>query len=624
LKAVVLAIALTISLVGELAMPAPTSGAASPSSRSTATWAEPAGTPPDYIFPFMSPQLFDASNVSQFQYLMYRPLYWFGKGATADLDPSLSLANEPMYSARDTSVTITLKPYRWSNGEKVTARDVMFWMNMLHAEKANWAAYEPGGDNIPDNVKDVTVDSPTKVTFQLTGPFNERWYTYNQLSQITPLPIAWDKTSLTAPAGSGGCSKGLYGTVDNQCAAVYTFLSEQAGYDPDDPGATNSALSTYATNKLWQVVDGPWRLQHFDAAGNLTFVPNPRYSGPVKPTLKKFVELPFSSDKAEYDALAAGKVDVGYLPTQDVTGSTGNPLKVGPNNPRLGDFRLAPLYTWSINYFPYNFDSTGDGGNAGPIFKQLYFRQAMQYLVDQPRDIEKLSHGYGIGTYGPVPVVPQDSPTPAESTSNPYRYNPNRAKALLAGHGWQVVPGGISTCRQPGTGKGECGVGITKGAKLAFTLQYASGTPIVRQTMDAEQSSWARAGIHVSLSAAPFDTVLGTATPCPKGCVWEMANWGSGWLFSPAHYPTGEEIFQTGGASNPGGYSSPTNDANIKTTMTSQVGLATYQSYLAEQLPVVFQPSYATAMTEIRNGLGGVTPQSVLWQLNPEAWRWTR
>ena len=49
----------------------------------TVTWAEAPSTPPNYIFPFMSLAFFSVNNISQFQQLMYRPLYWFGKGGTA-------------------------------------------------------------------------------------------------------------------------------------------------------------------------------------------------------------------------------------------------------------------------------------------------------------------------------------------------------------------------------------------------------------------------------------------------------------------------------------------------------------------------------------------------------------
>ena len=101
--------------------------------------------------------------------------------------------------------------------------------------------------------------------------------------------------------------------------------------------------------------------------------------------------MPYTSDSAEFNALVGGKIDVGYLPPADVTAPTTNPLVAGPNNPRLGgNYSMDPLYTWAINYFPYNFNSTGDGGAAGKIFRQLYFRQAMQLLVDQPLYIQKM------------------------------------------------------------------------------------------------------------------------------------------------------------------------------------------------------------------------------------------
>jgi peptide/nickel transport system substrate-binding protein len=598
----------------------PVAAAATPTS---ASWAEAPGAAPSYIFPFVNLAFYTVANIDQFQYLMYRPLYWFGQGTTPDLDPSLSLARRPVYANGGRTVTIDLKSYRWSNGEPVDATDVLFWMNMLHAEKTNWAAYSPGGLDIPDSVAGITIDGPTQITFQLTQPFNNDWFTDNQLSQITPLPVAWDKTTVGGAPGSGGCSSAPYGTADAACAAVYTFLSNQAGYDPSNPKTTNASRPTYATNPLWQVVDGPWHLTRFDATGRATFEPNARYSGPVKPTLTSFSEVPFATDTGEYNALVDGTVSVGYLPSQDVTAPTTSPLKAGPNNPRLANFTIAPLYLWSINFFPYNFDSTGDNGAAGKIFGQLYFRQAMQYLVDQPRYIAKIADGYGVATYGPVPVTPANPYASSFEKANPYAYSPSKATALLSGHGWKVVPDGTDTCTRPGTGADQCGAGIPAGAKLAFDLQYASGVTLTTDTMNAERSSWAQAGINVSLSTASFDTVIGNATPCPTGCAWQLENWGAGWIYAPDYYPTGEEIFSTGAGFNSGDYSDLTNDENTTATDDSSVNLTTYENYLARQLPVIYQPDYVTSLTEIQHGLTGVTPQNVLWQIQPENWRWS-
>ncbi len=593
--------------------PTTESGASTPTS---ATFAEVPQGQPNFIFPFMGLAFFSVYNISQFQQLMYRPLYWFGNGSTPNLNLSISLAQNPTYATDSKSVVINLDNYKWSNGETVTAENVMFWMNMLHAEKNNWAGYSAGA--LPDDIASITENSPTQLTFNLTGPVNTYWFTYNELSQITPMPNAWDIRAKGGAPNSGGCAAGAYGTVDSQCKAVYTFLSKQAGYDPNNPKASNNSLSTYATSPIWKVVDGPWKLSSFNASGNITFVPNPTYSGPIKPTLKKFIELPFTTDDAEFNALVGGKVDVGYLPVQDVTKPTTNALKAGPNNPRLTNFTMDPLYTWSINYFPYNFNTKG---TAGKIFNQLYFRQAVQYLVDQPLYIKKIYKGYGVGTYGPVPVTPANSFVSQEVQDNPLKYNPDMATSLLKSHGWKVVPGGTSTCESPGTAANQCGAGIPAGAKLSFNLQFASGTATTTQLMNAEKSSWAQAGITMNLSQASFNTVIGNATPC-KSCSWQLENWGAGWIFAPDFYPSGEAIFQTGAGSNSGSYSDPTNDSNILATNVTQAPLTQYENYLAEQVPGVWQPNQVTSLTEIRKGLTGVLPQNPLQDITPENWRY--
>ncbi|HZS24896.1 MAG TPA: ABC transporter substrate-binding protein [Gaiellaceae bacterium] len=611
-----------------------TTASGTPQQGGTAYFAEGAQAVPNFIFPFMSLAFFSVTNGPQFQQLMYRPLLWFGKGTSPALNPALSLATPPKYSNGNRTVTMTMKPYKFSNGETVTAQDVVFWMNILKVEYTNWAAYAAGG--MPDDVKDVTAKGNT-ITMTLTGPTNPYWFTYNEVSQITPFPMAWDISKTGQKAGGEACGHATYASVTTtkstsksgttvtptsaaakSCVAVYTYLSRQSGYDPANPKKTNNSLKTYATNPLWQVVDGPWHLTKFTTNGLAEFKPNPTYSGPVKPKLAAFVELPYTSTGAEFNALVGGKIDVGYLPSEDVTSPARSPLEAGANNPRLSGFALEAWYPWGINYFPYNFNSTGDGGNAGKIFKQLYFRQAFQLLVDQPLYLKKIFKNYGVPTYGPVPVLPKNSFATAEEQSNPYAYNVQKATSLLTSHGWKVVKNGVSTCSDAA----KCGV--PAGAKLDFTLQYVNNGPAEQQLMQAQVASWAQAGIKISLTTATFDTVIGNATPCPGGCSWELENWGGGWVFSPDYYPSGEELFQTGAGSNSGSYSDKTNDANIKATNFGNATLATYENYLAKNLPVVWQPNQAFQITEARKTLQGVFPQNPLLSINPENWYFTK
>jgi peptide/nickel transport system substrate-binding protein len=150
----------------------------------TAYFAEQPETPPDYIFPLVSGEYFTVENTADLQTLLYEPLYWFGDKASTSIDYSLSIGNAPVYSDGNRVVTITLKHYLWSNGEPVSARDVIFWIKLLQANPDDWASYVPGG--FPDNVKTATALNATTVRLSLNAAYNPIWYTYNELSQITP------------------------------------------------------------------------------------------------------------------------------------------------------------------------------------------------------------------------------------------------------------------------------------------------------------------------------------------------------------------------------------------------------------------------------------------------------
>ena len=352
----------------------------------TATWALPPSSAPNYIFPFASSTYFSTVNFAEFQYLMYRPLYWFGNGASPTLNSSLSLADPPVYNGKQ--VTITMKGWKWSNGETVNADDLEFWIHMMQAvAQGDWGDYVPG--LFPSNISNVKVTGPLTLTMTMDKAYNPTWFTDNELSQLTPMPVAWDKTA----AGASNCV-----AVMADCAKVYSYLDSQS-----------KSLSTWVGSPLWSIVDGPWKLASFNADGNSTFVPNPGYSGPVKPTLAKFEELPFTTESAEYNVLQAGaagagqKIDVGYLPTTDAPTKPAN-ATVGANP--VNGYTLAPLIEWAINYFPINFQSTT--GN-GPVNRQLYFRQALQYLMNQKAVITGPLHGYGAYTVGPVGTYPVTS-----------------------------------------------------------------------------------------------------------------------------------------------------------------------------------------------------------------------
>src|SRR5262249_1302865 len=193
----------------------------------TATWALPPSSTPNYIFPFESPAYISVINSNNFAQFMYRPLYWFGNNGQPLLNPSLSLANEPTWSGN--TLTLTLKHYMWSNGTPVTATDVMFWMNMLKAMgPTSWGAYT----GFPDAfVKSYKMISSTQIQMTTNKAYSHTWFLYNNLSQIPPMPPAWDKTA----SGPAHCATNV-----SDCAAVYKYLDSQA-----------KQLTSYASSPLW-------------------------------------------------------------------------------------------------------------------------------------------------------------------------------------------------------------------------------------------------------------------------------------------------------------------------------------------------------------------------------------
>jgi peptide/nickel transport system substrate-binding protein len=564
----------------------------------TAVMAEPPAQTPNYIFPFMDPSVSTNQNLFDFTYLMYRPLYWFGYGSQPVVNTSLSLASTPTFSGQN--VTIKLKHYMWSNGTPVTAQDIVFWINMMKAVPQHWFGSVPGG--FPTNVSNVKAVSSTELTMTMNKPYSSTWFLYNNLSQITPMPAAWDRTA----SGPSNCD-----TTVSDCAAVYAYLAAQA-----------KDLSTYATSPIWGVVDGPWKLSAFNADGHVTFAPNKSYSGPVKPKLSAFEEVPFTTDSAEYNVMQSSssstKIDFGYIPADDLPSKPAG-SSVGANPLSSKGYTLAPLYAWGIGFYVMNFQSTT--GN-GPVIRQLYFRQAMAYLMDQQGVVNGPLRGYGSATVGPVGSTPVSKfLSPQGKQGDPFPFSIAKAKALLSSHGWKVVSGGATSCVDPA----KCGPGIAQGKTLVFNFPYASGLSWLTSEMTELQSNAAQVGIKLNIEPQPINQVTSVAAAncvaVKTSCDWDMANF-EGFTFSPDYLPTGDVLYLTGATSNYGAYSNTENDQLIEKTLTSSSlsYMYNWQDYLSKQLPFEWQPFPAYQITEVANNLKGALPQSPTLSINPENW----
>jgi peptide/nickel transport system substrate-binding protein len=534
---------------------------------------------PNWILPISAPGFTQGENAI-FGEAMYRSLYSYQLDGTAqfNINPTRSMAEAPVVSDGGKTLTITLKDNKWSDGQAVTTKDIQFWYDLVTADKDKWASYRAGG--FPDNIAKWTIKDDKTFSLTTTKVYNTAWFVDNQLNRITPLPQhAWDKESASGtPTGA---------------KKVFDFLTA-ASKDP----------KTYDSNPLWKVNSGPFKLAKYVPNGQVTLAAQPTYTGADKPKLSTIVLTPFTGDDAEFNVLRAGQIDYGYIPAADTDQKSYLQSK---------GYTVAPWYGWSITYLQLNFNNP----KTGSLFKQLYLRQAMQELIDQPTISKAIWSGTAAPTCGPVPAKPGTT----DASGCAYKFDPAAAQQLLTSHGWKVTPDGQTTCQTPA----QCGPGIAAGQPLTFTVTSQTGFSATTKMFAEIKSQMAKLGITLNIKEVPDSVAVTPACkPAEATCSWDMSFFGSqGSWYYPA-FASGERLFATGAPVNLGSYSNPDADKLIDATQFSSdpSALTAYNDFLAKDLPVLWMPNPVYQNSAYRSGLQGIEPQDPMNGMYFQDWSW--
>lgn len=566
-----------------------------------ATFAEIVGEPPTYFFPMYTPSFWTTAYVPWVSYLMWPPIYQWGKDGKTAFNETHSLADAPTFSVNatgDTVATITLKKRSWSDGQPVTTRDVQFWMNLLQADKTTFAAYVPG--KFPDNVKQVNYLSTTKFQVVFDAKYSQYWLLGNELDQITPIPQhVWDKTSTSGSVGN-------YDMTPKGAKTVYTFLQHES-----------KKASTLGTNPLWKVVDGPWVVSSFDATnGQMSMVPNPKFPWPQQQKLSQFTEVPFTSTTSELNALETGQLDVGFVPFTS--------LKAIPRLKAKG-YKIA---YWTQAAFGGLILNYAKNDAAAPILSQLYVRQALTHLIDFNAIISKIYHGHASYSSSPIPNPNgQGVNVTAASKKDPYPYSISAAKKLLTKHGWNVVPNGTSTCEKAGTGPGDCGQGISKGTRLSFRIVGTRSSNTQYALLQYLVSQFSDVGAHMKVKTVPESNLSSLAAACSgkaSSCSWDMELWMGEWPLGWTPYvETGGNTFFCGATSNYGALCTKTMDTMIDANHGSAdptASLKKWENYMVKQQTQIYMPMPSYRVVAYKANLHGVTPLDPYLQIYPQEW----
>jgi peptide/nickel transport system substrate-binding protein len=579
------------AVVGLIAGCSSDGGSTGGDNRDEINYALPANATPNWLIPLATAGKMTSHNSALIR-SMYEPLVAYdGSTGTVDRVPTADLADEVTFNDDDTQVTITLDDRTWSDGQAITSADVAFWFDLVKANKDVWGSYREGA--MPDLVSSVETPDEKTVVLTLDGAYNEEWLLASQLTLVVPMPAhAWSITE------DGGTPDPELAKTPEGAKKIWEYLVSE-GED----------LAGYAGNPLFETLSGPYGLGSFSDSGRMSLTENDKYDGDDAAHIATVNFLPYTSNDAEVAAVRAGDVDYGYVPTSELD-NAGQYEDLG--------YDVVNWDGWAITYLPYNFNHP----TMGPVYSQLHVRQALQQLIDQDKISDVVWHGAANPGYGPVPQDPDNKFLSDEQRENPYPFDPDAAKALLEDNGWTLGSDGIYVCD---TGA-DCGDGIADGQKLSITILTQSGSTETDNMFAEMKSTFEDAGVGVTIKSAPLNTVLGSIPSCESDspeCTWELPFFGTAgsWYF-PA-YPTGEQLFSTGGGSNFGSYSDPEMDKLIEGTLAEgdETAMQEYSKFGAVNLPAMWVPNPVYQVSVIDNGLTGVEQDS-LGNFHPQRWAW--
>jgi peptide/nickel transport system substrate-binding protein len=571
-----------------------------PSPGGTVTYALSPGATPNWIFPISDGNHNSIYNTLSFQNLMWRPLYWSFTGASPQIDYSNSVADKPTFADSNKTITFKLdKGYKWSDGRTVNAQDVLFGIAMSKAAvkegPAVLANYTPG--EFPDNIVSATAPDPQTVVLKLNKTFNSTWLLDNELNSSGMGPLPSTEWNLGATGGPH-----LDFNVPANAKKIFDYLTKQS-----------QSPATFASNPLWQTVDGPYKLKSFNAStGANVLVPNGAYTGPQKSNLQEIDEVAYTSTQAEWNDVLSGKLDVGFVDPTDLP-QLKNVAKKGYN--------YYGLPSTGFNYMYFNFNNTTN--NINNVFKQLYVRQAFAHLENQPAIIKGVYQNAAVPGYSTIGVLPKSNFTASAVTTNPFPFSVAAAKKLFTDHGWQIN-NGVLTCQTAGTGANQCGANIPKGQTVSFTFWYANDSAALGQIVQSFASAAKQVGITANLKAFTFNQLLQTADDINSKSTtnqWGISDFGG---FTNILYPTSDTIFNSNGSNNFGAYKDPQLDQLINNSVfgTDPNAVAKEATYIANHLPVIFEPERDRIWVWKNNIQGTANSFANLSQgyLTPEYW----
>lgn len=369
-----------------------------------------------------------------------------------------SLAERWQHNPEQTRWTFYLrKGLKWSDGAPLTADDVVFTYNEII-----------NNPKIPNNYRDfwdyqgsfpqiTAVDAQT-VRFELEKPFAP--LLYNLMAPIVPQHIF---------------AKALKADAKGKL-----------------PFFTMWGLQAKASEI---VVNGPWKLQHYEVGERVILTRNPHYyehdaSGRRLPYLDWMLLLDIQSSQTALLRFRQGELDTFLLDPAD--------YELLAAEQKKGNFTIYNLGPSPSSLFVTFNMSTAVRPDGTPVvdpikskwFRDLAFRQALSHLIDKQALIEAVYRGRAVSQYS---HLNQHNPF-YDTQLKDYQYNPTLARQILkkAGYTWDQ--------------QGQ--LHDSGGHRVSFDLT-TNVTSVERDaTCSLLSRSWAQVGIDVHYRPTHFSLLV--------------------------------------------------------------------------------------------------------------------
>ncbi|TVP70790.1 MAG: ABC transporter substrate-binding protein [Leptolyngbya sp. LCM1.Bin17] len=383
---------------------------------------------------------------------------------TGDTVPALAESWE-MSEDGQTLVFTLREGLRWSDGEPLTAADVVFTYDVL---------FNP---DIPTNSRD-----------------GFRIGTQGLLPSVTQLDDRRVQFSLPEPFAP---------MLRNTALDIIPEHLLRSAVETTDAQGNPLFLSTWGTDTPpTQIIgNGPYRLARYVPGERVIFERNPYYwrqddQGNPQPYVEQVVwQVIGSTDNAFLQFRSGGLDLVGVQPDF---------FSLLKREEDRGDFTIyegGP--SLGTNFFAFNLNQASRNGRplVDPVrsrwFNSVAFRQAVSYGIDRETMVNNIFQGLGEPQTSPI-SVPSPYYAPPEMGVRTYDYDPEKARELLLADGFEYNAAGQLV--------------DDAGNRVRFTLITNSGNKI-RESIGAQiRNDLGKIGIQVDFQPLAFNALVDRLT----------------------------------------------------------------------------------------------------------------